>query len=693
MIINKIWIVALAAFCGARVSAQSAAPPEILHTLRLDHRGEARPAGYTITTAVPFAPGAVFDIKDIGFDVPGEIEALERHGDGSIRWARFQCQPNWRALKGISVNITRGGARPALPAPVWNEPPKLTLILTDPAGVERSATVDHYQMVESRALRQVLRADGVHKTDKVTDPAESALYSYTVFLERFSDAPFFFVTLLLRNDSQSNPHGAVRFDSYRMECNDPKAEIGAAWMDENGCILQKDGLKPDAGTVLWLLPKNMNNLWLGDGQTKMWRLVVDTSGDAARFRSLIKIRERPILPGIQPSDMIKTRTWGDHGDMVLGPPPTAAAKLALEHADQARRTREFGWNGAWGDVKDTHQTGSPRNGLSSDGVLRTLQTGHREWFDATYQKVSQQALRPILRDIKASEHPECLLFEGVPHPKFKDRIGRETNYSSRFAKFREGTSGTYRKETHGWNGFDHEHFTVDDLYACYLLTGDPWIQFELSGIGQAILTYEFGKKPATTHSSRGDGWVLRAFCQLYKSLGDKIYLDAAKNLVLGMDAARGKGNIKWLHENEPDPRQLTNHPFEMPWQTAIAINGLAAYYELSKDELAKTIALDAADFLVKDAWSKDEGVFKRAIATDGSGAFINETERAGTQSWIASALIAAYRLKPKAEYIILADSLYREVKLSNATFERGGLQWTWWQSYLRHTYDKGKPLR
>jgi hypothetical protein len=654
---------------------------DVIYSLRLDHAGDARPAGATLVTAVPFAPGVVADLNDVGFDVPGEAEVVERHGDGSVRWARFYFSPNWRALKGVTVTLKRGGIRPPLPKVDWIEPPAFDLVITDPDGIERRAAVGQWTVVEDRGLRQVLRADGAHARYREREATADVFYQYSVFVERFPGAKFFFVTVVLRNDPQSDAPGPARFQSYRIESHDPKVQIAAAWSRENGCT------SVDGGS-LWLLPKGSKDLWLGDGQTKMWRLVVDGSGDAARLRSLVRLRESPILPGLFPKEIAMTRAFGDLGDMVLGPPPASAAKLALEFADTTKRTREFGWNGPWGDVRDTHQTGSPRNGLSSDGVLRSLQTGHREWFDATWQKISQHALRPILRGVRAADHPDSLLFEGMPHPKFRDRIGREKDYLPRFSSFREGTSGGYRQETHGWNGFDHEHFTVDDLYYCYLLTGDPWIRFELDGIGQALLTYEFAKKPETTKSSRGDGWVLRGLCQLYKSLGDAAYLAAAKNLVAGMEACRGKGAMKWLHENDPDPRQLSNHPFEMPWQVAIAVDGLALYHDLTRDPAASRMIEDLADFLVKDGWNAADGVFRKSVATDGSGAFVNETERAGTQSWIASALVVAHRLHKKPEYMILADGLYREVRATNATFEHGGIQWTWWQSYLRDAYDR-----
>jgi hypothetical protein len=675
-------------------SAQTrAGGDELLATLRLSNSGEARPIGLPITTAIPFARGLVRDAAELGFDVPGEAEALERHGDGSIRWARIRVLPSWKAAKATFVEVRRGGKRPEPPAAEAAAIPTIRLVLEDLEGTPWTAVASDFQTIAKTPFHEVLRAVGPHRIyqgdaeSRESRPAvANELLRYEILVERFPGAPFFLASIILRNDPPSNPVGAIRFRSYRLEWDDPKWKVGVGWARENGCALAP--LSSASAEFLWLLPPDTKNLWLGDGQTKAWRLVFDPSGDSGRFRALTTLLERPILPGLAPADVVKDRVWGDLGDMVLGPPPQTAGKLASNEWTKERGKREYGWCGPWGDVKDTHQTGSPRNGLSSQGALRTISTGFREWFDLTWEEIQQHALRPIIRGVRAADHPDSLLFEGMPHPKWRDRLGREKDPDPRFARFREGTSGSYRQETHGWNGFDEQHFTIDDLYAMHLFTGDPWVRSELEAVGEALLTYDFAKKAKTTQTSRGDGWCLRGFCLLHRALGDPKYLDAARNLVQGMEAERSKGAMKFLHDNAPDPRHIENHPFEIPWQVAIAIDGLAAYHELTSDPVAKNMIVELADFLVKDCWNKTTGTFYRAIATDGSGVKKEDTEMGGTQSWIPSALVAAHRLEPKPEYMILSDAIYKGIKNSNASFERGGIQYTWWQSYLRDNYDR-----
>jgi hypothetical protein len=655
----------------------------------------------TVTTAVPFARGVLKDASEIGFTVPGEAKVLERHKDGSVKWARVRVLPTWTASKATFVDLVRGGGSPSPPPGPWHDVPKGRLVLEDPDGVEWIAELGPFETVEKSSLRELLRAGGGHApggelasrhagSKEAPLTASRELYRYEILAERFPGAPYFIATLILRNDPPSSPLGAVSFKSYRLEFEDPKVRVAVAWEKQNGCQFV-DGDR--ARSQVWLLPRGTPNLWLGDGQTKAWRLCIDKGGDVSRFRSLAAILERPILPGFAPAEYVKTRAWGDLGDLVLGPPPQTAAKLAAAVLEHGRQHREYGWSGSWGDVKDTHNTGSPRNALCSEGVLRTLQTGYREWFDLTWEKVFQQSLRPIIRGIRAADHPNLLLYEGVPHPKWADQLGRENRPSSFFDKFREGTYGAYRQSTHGWNGFDQEHFTIDDLYATHLLTGDPWIRFELESIGQALLTYDFAKRPVSLHTSRGDGWILRGLCQLHRALGDPAYLAAAKSLVEGMDAERGKGDEKWLHASGPDVRHIADHPYETPWQVSIAINGLAAYHELSNDPLARTIALDAAGYLVKHCWDSKRGMFYADVSTDGSGVKRDDVDFRGTQSWVPSGLVAAYRLDPKPEYLILADGVYEKVKTFNATFDKGGIQWAWWQSYLRQAYDRGTLKR
>ncbi len=674
-------------FASSLGAQESPGATSVLATLRFDNAAETRPVGLVVSTAVPFAPGRVRDVATIGLDAPGEVEALERHGDGSLRWVRVRCIPSWKGLRATFVELRDDGARPRLPDGEFGVPPPIRLVLEDLDGIEREGRPGDWTVVEESTLRSVWRADGAHVATPGTGGPDVVprLLQFTVFLERFRGAAFSRATVVLRNDPLGRPTGALRVRSYRLELEDPTWRAGLAWAKKNGSTEER---VLGGGDRLWLLPRGTKDLWLGDGQTKAWRCVFEPSGDAALLRALVHTIEHPFLPGLVPAEIIASRAWGDLGDMVLGPPPATAAQLASAEAHRAFTTREYGWSGPWGDVRDTHQTGSPRNGLSSDGVLRSLQTGLGTWFDLTWERATQQALRPLLRDFRAADHPGALLFEGMPHPKWPDRLGREQGPDPRLARFRDGTSGGWRTETHGWNGFDEEHFTVDDLYAVHLLTGDPWVRFELQAIGQALLTYRFAKEDVPAASARADGWVLRGLVQLHRALGDPAYLEAAARLVRGLEATRGKGPMRWLHELPPDPRQLVNHPFEMVWQVAIAVNGLAAYHEATGDALAKRILLDAADFLVHHGWDAEQGAFRRSVATDGSGLSMPETGPGGTQSWIASALVAAHRLDPKPEYAILAEGIHRPVAGANATFERGGLQWTWWQSFLRWKYDR-----
>ncbi|HKE00540.1 MAG TPA: hypothetical protein VKE69_05990, partial [Planctomycetota bacterium] len=459
--------------------------------MRLENGGEAKPTGLVISTAVPFAPGAVRDVAEIGLDAPGEVEPLETHRDGSVRWARVRVRPVWKGLRATFVELRRGGKRPELPTEAFGEPPPLSLVLEGQDGVERRAEIApaQWRSIERSELREVLRASARHIATKATGGTAlpPALFACELFLERFRGAPFVFATVVLRNDPPSDPVGAMRFRSYRLEVPAPW-KTAVAWPQQNGVAIEAHS---SGASVTWLLPRETADLWLGDGQTKAWRCLLDPSGDEARFRSLARVLEHPFLPGLKPAELVRSRAWGDLGDVVLGPPPEAASSLAQAEFARVHGTagrpgeREYGWASAWGDVKDTHQTGSPRNGLCSDGVVRTLQTGFREWFDLAYERATQQALRPILRGLRAADHPQAMLYEGMPHPSWPDRLGRERDPDPNLGRFREGTAGGWLQETHGWNGFDEQHFTVDDLYAIHLLTGDPWVRFELESIGQA----------------------------------------------------------------------------------------------------------------------------------------------------------------------------------------------------------------
>jgi PcRGLX-like N-terminal RIFT barrel domain len=140
-----------------------------------DASGTARKAG-TVTSGVPFARGAVKDVKKLsvsvdGKAVPAQFEALARWDDGSVRWALLDCQADVAAGGKTELIIRDDGKNPAPAAAVKVVPaPEKLVISTGPMKlvVDRkkftllsSVTVDGKQLITSASRGLVLyTADG-----------------------------------------------------------------------------------------------------------------------------------------------------------------------------------------------------------------------------------------------------------------------------------------------------------------------------------------------------------------------------------------------------------------------------------------------------------------------------------------------------------------------------------------------------
>src|SRR5262249_42426129 len=141
----------------------------------------------------------------------------------------------------------------------------------------------------------------------------------------------------------------------------------------------------------------------------------------------------------------------------------------------------------------------------------------------------------------AAKFPNANLHEGTPHENEPpgNRLGR-SEMDKRFTKWKTGLPA----KGHGYNGFDPEHMTLDDIYECWLLTGDWVAQDALVSAGEAMLTWKSVEPGGELHTARTTGWTLRALVQVFRATGERRYLDACKDMVERADKERGRGEVK-----------------------------------------------------------------------------------------------------------------------------------------------------
>jgi len=437
--------------------------------------------------------------------------------------------------------------------------------------------------------------------------------------------------------------------------------------------------EPGGALRIGLLPEVTGEVhWLDDAQQKTFRLTI-ARGVGKAGRSMMMNAARPAQVTLDPHDLAASGAWGDTGVFYV---PDAARM----RADAWRpRNPDTGWSD-WGEFhsRNTHTTGSPRNRLSV--YLEAVQSGRQDLYElADARAWHAMDLRPYhILGFDADEYPKANLHEGLPHGNEppQNRLGR-TGIEERYADYKLDlpTRG------HGYNGFDPEHMTLDDVYENYLLTGDLVALDALRSAGEAMLTWRSVMRGGELHTGRSTGWTLRALIQVHRATGDRRYLDAAADMVARADAERGRGKVKYLHRNKPDARHIAGTESEAPWMVGIAIQGLAAYYTETEDARVKPMLRDLTSFIMA-SYRGDRG-FADALPVDGPLTGGTTNSPLGVSQWVPGALAEAAFITGDHEPVDRVYAYYRYIRL-HPTYglSFGSKTWPFWQAYMQSLRER-----
>lgn len=438
--------------------------------------------------------------------------------------------------------------------------------------------------------------------------------------------------------------------------------------------------------------------WLDDAQQKTteftivpWRTKGSGEFDAEAVARRI---ENPLRPFIEPEYMRRSKAWGDHGS--LDDPPQSDVTLLTYDASKLnelyqqafqRSSYAFGWSD-FGELiwaKSTHTTGSPRNKLSYFDRFAINGSTAAFRMSELFAMHSRDLRTYHIGGFDFDEFPNVSLYEGIPAPGSIDKLGRNT-IPTALAPHKSGIPSTGK----GWNGFDIEHMTVDDLYEYYLLTGDPVSYESLVSIGEAMRTWPFYIPNDPVGSSRGVGWSLRAMIRIWRVTGDENILQLADLFVSITDQTYNKSTpspvtgevYHWVTRYLPSAHHIEEAEFDIPWQLATVIHGMLLHHRETGDETGKLVALDVADYLVEDCWSTSTLSMHEAVACDDESIINPKPDNSGVNTWIPSALAIAYRHEPRVEYLGMAQTMYNSVPSLQAWNSYYGFgMYHWWHDY------------
>ena len=602
----------------------------------------------------------------------------------------------------------------------------LSARLVDIQGHEYRGQVDKdsIEWLERGPLRAVVRVRGAFRA--VDEGLDIDFYTFTVHAHFMAGIASGHVEWTIENTPLEHPPGALAFESFELFADAPGEIVGVQLpvpspagdipfsMSQTvpegtvvkvagkpvtsglphdlwaGLLTAEDGLfvrmvasgenhpsslshAPGGPLVIGLLPKDADEtFFLDDASRKTFRMDLVRTKKGALGRNLIVQATRPIHIARDPREIAETGAWGDAGHIFV------PDKVDLSRPATRPSQPPTGW-ADWGEssTKNTHSSGSPRNKLSV--FLEGMQSGRADLYQWNIARAwHAMDIRPYhIRGFRAADAPWANLYEGTPHGNNKpgQTLGRH-GMDKRYPEYKEGIPWG----GHGYNGFDPEHMTLDDVYECYLLTGS-WLALDaLRSAGEAMLTWKELVDGGYIHSSRTFGWTLRALIQVYRATGEEHYLAAARRYVAKADAERGKGEVKYLRRMRPDPRHLANEHYDPPFMVAVALHGLSAYYDETGDPIVPPMAADLVSFLLT---GYTEQGFVPDLPTDRVPTKLRVTSNLGVTTWVPGAIAAAAYITGDHEpvdrilpyYIVLRSH-------TSAPLEFGNSDWHWWQPYL-----------
>ncbi|MCB9897608.1 MAG: hypothetical protein H6825_06375 [Planctomycetes bacterium] len=576
-------------------------------------------------------------------------------------------------------------------------------------------------VLERGPLRMTLVLHGEHTSD---DPLalDVPFHTFTAWLHLHAGTPLAEVEWSLENGPLVDPPGPLAFRSYVLETDAPD--------DVRTLRVCGRSLAPDeplaaictaAGTRVYEgarpQPLSPGDLWAGlaGGTHDLWVHRMDSAGnhpDALRWRPHTPLQIQLLAPGNGNEfflDDASRKTFRLTLARDAGAEGEARMRAAAEPSGVTLSPLEVAISGAWGDAghvhllargekrldigppkdpptgwadygeavtKNTHTSGSPRNKLSV--FLEAMQSERTDLFrwDRT-RAFHAMDMRPYhIIGFDADAMPWANLYEGVPHPNNKpsESLGR-AGMATRHTRYKDGLP----PNGHGYDGFDPEHMTLDDVYECYLLTGSWPALDALHSAGEAMLTWQELRPDGWIHSSRTFGWTLRALVQVFRATGERRYLDAARRYVARADAERGHGDVKYLREMKPDPRHL-EEPHDTLFMVAVALHGLSAYFDETRDPIVPPMCVDLTAFCMsgyRGASGFIPDLPTRRVQTAGVA------QADGVSTWIPGAIAAASfvtgdrepvdRLRPYVDALTEKDG---------GPLVFGHKDWHWWQPHL-----------
>jgi hypothetical protein len=283
-----------------------------------------------------------------------------------------------------------------------------------------------------------------------------------------------------------------------------------------------------------------------------------------------------------------TGAFGAHGGPAPGPGHETAESVWTRHRFTARA--DFGPFGDFGDSRDAATNGTPRNGPSA------------------LHNVIRFASGPLLGCAEGTALQHCLR----PTPGGSVRVPAATK------ALRQGLSNRTMRRPHGFSASDYEHFSADQLYDYYWLTGDALARDELARLGRGLPGVLRGLPFQTC---RGEGWCMQAAVLIARATGDDAPVRFMhKRFVDRIEPSLGTKPAPYLIRQPPHPDAFDGkEAFDCPWQMAALAHGAHAMFVQTGDARYARLVVRAGRVMGDSGWLDGQGpkYFVSATRADG----------------------------------------------------------------------------
>lgn len=363
---------------------------------------------------------------------------------------------------------------------------------------------------------------------------------------------------------------------------------------------------------------------LRTGQSRRWQVWVGLDGGGA---ALAESANAPLVVAADPRQALQTGVWGPQRP--AGTPGIEAYdRWAEQLFDLYRvtldRHRDYGamnWGDWWGERRcnwGNHEYDTPLHmfvQFARTGAPRYFHLGDvtaRHMAEVDVVHAANDDLRRYFEEELSLRNPTRA---GMVHQHTIGHVGGFHPVSQVRDLFVE----LYRQAGHDRpnpylclepNNLGHV-FTQGLAYH-YLLTGDPWTRETLEAIGNNLCGLIEDRQYAFKgwdHCGRVNGWTMLALAGCHDVAPSPRFLAAMRSLADDALEEQDPHCGGWLYELPWGHCYCTTrkHVGEAGFISAVRVNGLSRYYELTGDERIPEVVRRAVTHLNNDTWREEHG--------------------------------------------------------------------------------------